>query len=76
MGDYIKELTIIDFLGILVPGSFLLLLFSLDYLVRDIWCFYFEKGAVADTVICLIAGYLIGLLRLELGDLVEKLIRV
>ena len=41
MGDYIKELTTIDFLGILVPGSFLLLLFSLDYPVRDIWRFYF-----------------------------------
>lgn len=76
MGDYIKELTIIDFLGILVPGSFLLLLFSLDYLVRDIWCFYFEKGSVADTVIFLIAGYLIGMLLHELGDLFEKLIWV
>ena len=74
MGDYIKELTIIDFLGILVPGSFLLLLFSLDYPVRDIWCFYFEEGSFADTVIFLIAGYLLGMLLHELGDLFEKLI--
>ena len=76
MGDYIKELTIIDFLGILVPGSFLLLLFSLDYPVWDIWRFYFEEGSVADTVIFLIAGYLIGMLLHELGDLFEKLIWV
>ena len=76
MGDYIKELTTIDFLGILVPGSFLLLLFSLDYPVWDIWRFYFEEGSVADTVIFLIAGYLIGMLLHELGDLFEKLIWV
>lgn len=74
MGNFIKELTIIDFLGILVPGSFLLLLFNQDYHIRDIWCGYFGNGSAADTVIFLVVGYLVGMLIHELGDLLEKLI--
>ena len=74
MENFIKELTIIDFLGILVPGSFLLLLFNQDYPIRDIWCDYFGTGSAADTVIFLIIGYLVGMLIHELGDLLEKLI--
>lgn len=31
MGDFIKELNIIDFLGILLPGSLLILVLSYDY---------------------------------------------
>lgn len=75
MGNFIKELTIIDFLGILVPGGLVLLLFNPDFSIRKIWCSYFNPGSVADSVIFLVAGYLIGMLLHETGDLFEKLIR-
>lgn len=74
MENFIKELTIIDFLGILVPGSFLILLFNQDYAIRHIWCGYFGTDSAADTVIFLVVGYLVGMLIHELGDLLEKLI--
>lgn len=74
MDNFIKELTIIDFLGILVPGSLVLLLFSQDYPIRNIWCGFFGSSSVADTIIFLVAGYLTGMLIHELGDLLEKVI--
>lgn len=42
MGDFIKELTIIDFLGMIVPGGMLVLLFSKDYELQNIWRDYVE----------------------------------
>lgn len=72
MGDFIKELTIIDFLGMIVPGGMLVLLFSKDYELQNIWRDYFENDMVANTIILLIAGYLIGMLIHELGDVLEK----
>ena len=72
MGDFIKELTIIDFLGMIVPGGMLVLLFSKDYELQNIWRDYFENDMVANTIILLIAGYLIGMLIHELGDILEK----
>lgn len=74
MGDFIKELTIIDFLGMLVPGSLLVLLFSYDFNVKNIWCGYFEQNPTADTIILLIVGYLVGMVLHEIGDLFEKVI--
>lgn len=74
MENFIKELTIIDFLGILVPGSLVLLLFSQDYPIRNIWCGFFGSSSAADTIIFLVAGYLTGMLIHELGDLLEKII--
>ena len=72
MGDFIKELTIIDFLGMIVPGSLLIVLFTKDYELQSIWGDYFGNDTVANTIILLIAGYLIGMLIHELGDLLEK----
>lgn len=68
MGDFIKELNIIDFLGILLPGSAFLLLIG-----------YFQTGKMtgleltaADVVLAISAGYLVGSLIHEAGDLFEK----
>lgn len=72
MGDFIKELTIIDFLGMIVPGGMLVLLFNKDYELQSIWSDYFENDMAANTIILLIAGYLIGMLVHELGDILEK----
>lgn len=72
MGDFIKELTIIDFLGMIVPGGLLVLLFNKDYELQKIWSDYYGNDMVASTIILLIAGYLIGMLIHELGDILEK----
>lgn len=72
MGDFIKELTIIDFLGMIVPGGMLVLLFSRDYELQSIWSDYFGNYTTANVIILLIAGYLIGMLIHELGDIFEK----
>ena len=56
MGDFIKELTIIDFLGMMVPGSLLLLLLNEDLGIRNIWSGYFGQNAAADTSILLVTG--------------------
>lgn len=72
MGDFIKELTIIDFLGMIVPGSLLIVLFNKDYELQSIWGDYFGNDTVANTIILLIAGYLMGMLIHELGDILEK----
>lgn len=72
MGDFIKELTIIDFLGMLVPGSLLVLLFDQNYHLQSIWNTYFPENTTADTVILLIMGYTVGMLIHEIGDFVER----
>lgn len=74
MGDFIKELTIIDFLGMMVPGSLLLLLLNEDLGIRNIWSGYFGQNAAADTIILLVTGYLVGMVLHEIGDLLEKAI--
>lgn len=72
MENSVKELTIIDFLGMIVPGSLLVLLFHKDYEVQSIWNDYFGNDTVANTIILLVAGYLIGMLIHEWGDILEK----
>lgn len=74
MGDFIKELTIIDFLGMMVPGSLLLLLLNDDLGIHNIWSGYFGQNAAADTIILLVAGYLVGMVLHEIGDLLEKVV--
>lgn len=56
----------------IVPGSLLIVLFTKDYELQSIWGDYFGNDTVANTIILLIAGYLIGMLIHELGDLLEK----
>lgn len=75
MSDYIKDLNIVDFLGIIVPGSILVLLLSgnnADLLL--LWTSYFGADAspLVRGVFLAIAGYLAGMILHEIGDLAEK----
>lgn len=75
MGDFIKELNIIDFLGIMLPGSLLILLLSMDDTsMTSIYTGYFGESCSEGIKITLllIGGYLIGMLVHELGDQIEK----
>lgn len=74
MSDYIKDLNIIDFLGIIVPGCVLVLLVAGDYTALLLWPDYFGNDATTFVkgLFLLIAGYLAGMMLHELGDLVEK----
>lgn len=74
MTDVIKELNIIDFLGIIVPGCILVLLITGDHTALLLWQDYFgpEATAFIKGVFLLIAGYLAGMVLHEIGDLLEK----
>lgn len=76
MGDFIKELNIVDFLGMLLPGSFLILLFSMDYPMEIFFINYFGtniEGGV-KAILLIICGYFAGMIIHEIGDLTEKLL--
>lgn len=68
MGDFIKELTVIDFLGILFPGAAFLLLINYSVVGQMTGL----EFTAADTVLLLAGGYLLGSLVHEVGDLLEK----
>lgn len=68
MGDFIKELTVIDFLGILFPGAAFLLLINYSVVGQMTGL----EFTAADTVLLLAGGYLFGSLVHEVGDLLEK----
>lgn len=74
MSDYIKDLNIIDFLGITVPGCLLVLLISGDNPNLLLWASYFGADAspVIRGIFLAIAGYVIGMILHEIGDLAEK----
>lgn len=74
MGDFVKELTAIDFLGILLPGGFLILIFSMDYPEVALWSGYFGAncGEGVKITILLISGYVLGMLIHEVGDILEQ----
>lgn len=75
MSDYIKELNIVDFLGIIVPGSILVLLLSGDNAnLLLLWTSYFGTDAspIVRGIFLVIAGYLAGMILHEIGDLAEK----
>ncbi len=74
MGDFIKDLNIIDYLGIAVPGCILVLLISGDSSALYLWTDYFGSNtpALVKGVFLLISGYLAGMLLHEIGDLLEK----
>lgn len=76
MGDFIKELNIIDFLGILLPGSLLILVLSYDYSGAVIWNGYFgsECSEATKSIFLIIAGYVFGSLIHEIGDIMEKIL--
>lgn len=74
MSDYIKDLNIIDFLGITVPGCLLVLLISGDNPSLLLWASYFgaDAGPAIRGIFLAIAGYVIGMILHEIGDLAEK----
>lgn len=74
MTDVIKELNIIDFLGIIVPGCILVLLITGDHTALLLWQDYFGSEATVfiKGAFLLIAGYLAGMVLHEIGDLIEK----
>lgn len=74
MGDFIKELNIIDFLGIGIPGCVLVLLLTGDEVGLQLWetVFGTTYGEITHGLLLAIGGYIAGMLVQEIGDLVEK----
>ena len=75
MSDYIKDLNIVDILGIVVPGSILVLLLAGDNAdLLLLWTSYFGADAspLVRGIFLAIAGYLAGMILHEIGDLAEK----
>lgn len=74
MGDCIKDLTIIDYLGIAVPGCILVLMISGNNEELYFWGNYFgsDTSAFVKGIFLLVSGYLAGMLLHELGDILEK----
>ena len=68
MGDFIKELNIIDFLGIMLPGSSFLLLIN----YTELQTLTGLQFTAADTVFLLVGGYIVGSLFHEIWDILEK----
>lgn len=76
MGDIVKEFNMIDFLGMLLPGSLLMLLFGEEFgvwhMLKD---FFGDENCIGTiTVVVIIGGYAIGMLLHEIGDLLEKIL--
>lgn len=78
MGDFIKELNVIDFLGIMLPGSFLLLLFGNEFEIWQLLGMYWNAEKDPNTAIrvtmLLVGGYVVGSLLHEAGDILDKLL--
>lgn len=78
MGDFIKELNVIDFLGLLLPGAFLLLLLSGNINAWELLGAYWGEPGAPDTAIritlLLVGGYIAGSLLHEAGDLLERML--
>lgn len=75
MSDYIKDLNIVDFLGIIVPGSILVLLLAGDNAdMLLLWTSYFGADAspLVRSIFLAISGYIAGMILHEIGDLAEK----
>ena len=74
MGDFIKELNIIDFLGIGVPGCLLILLLAGNETCFLLWGSLFgtECSEVTRSIFLIIAGYVVGMIIQEIGDIIEK----
>ena len=81
MGDFIKDLNAIDFLGIMMPGSaFLLLLAYMEDLSAgnesaSLLYSYFgtTSPSIGQGILLIAFGYFLGMLFHELGDLLEGL---
>lgn len=75
MGDFIKDLNIIDFLGMLLPGSLFIISTQKALPVDELLKYFGEDPGVAPRItFLLVAGYVIGMLFHELGDFLEWLL--
>lgn len=75
MGDFIKDLNIIDFLGMLLPGSLFIMAEQKVLPIDELLKYFGENPGTAPRVtILLVAGYVIGMLFHELGDSIEWLL--
>ena len=74
MVDLIKELNLIDLLGILFPGALLVFLFGEEFLLREQLAASLgaeESILVPLAWILILGGYAVGMLLHEAGDLLE-----
>lgn len=75
MGDFIKDLNIIDFLGMLLPGAFVALCLNIQH--PGVWqvlanAIGSELSFPMRIAVVFVTGYVIGMLLHELGDRLEK----
>lgn len=72
-GELIRDFTLIDFLGILFPGSVVILLIQMDYnlwgKLEVVWGDLLTPAVRIALV--LVSGYFVGTLLMEIGDLWE-----
>lgn len=75
MSDFIKDLNIIDFLGMLLPGS-LYILTVRDFFPTEELLGYFgdDPSLLPRVTFLLVAGYVVGIIFHEIGDIFEKLL--
>lgn len=76
MGDIAKEFNMVDFIGMLIPGFLVTMLFSYEFggwAALDL-CFGTDVGALTKIVILTISGYVVGMLFHEVGDILEKML--
>lgn len=76
MESFTKELTVIDFIGILLPGCYLVLLWSGEISLSVIWTGYFgdECGEITKAAFLIICGYIVGSLIHQLAGMIERLV--
>lgn len=67
MGDFIKELNIIDFLGLLLPGSFLLLMVNYTQTHKLTGL----EFTAADIIFLIVGGYVVGSLLHDVWEFIE-----
>lgn len=70
MGDFIKELNIIDFLGLLLPGSFLLLMVNYTQTHKLTGL----EFTAADIIFLIVGGYVVGSLLHDVWEFIESII--
>lgn len=76
MESYLKEFTVVDFLGILVPGCTFILLESFMFSSSGIWSAYFgtTDNALTRGIILIVAGYIVGAIFHEAADWIVRVL--
>ncbi len=74
METALKELTIIDYLGMIVPGTALVFVFLLDQHEEEWWTSIINSDSALKLIVLLTAGYIAGMLLHEIGDILEKIL--